>query len=88
MRVAYWLTSYFCLLLCQLSKLLSASLRQRPRSQLSAWDTGVGLGKGCRVRLLGRGIGQQAKELTSEEASHHPGSSITGIPRPHKSIGQ
>jgi hypothetical protein len=30
-RVASWLASYFCLLLCQLSKLLSTSLRQRPR---------------------------------------------------------
>jgi hypothetical protein len=38
--------------------------------------------------VLVRGIGQQAKELTSEEANQHPGAGTTGIPRPHKSMGQ
>ena len=40
------------LLLEQLQKPLSASSRQLPRGQLSLWDTGAGLDKEFRVRVL------------------------------------
>ena len=44
-------------LLEQLQQSLSASSRELPRGQPSAWDTGAGLDRRDRVRVLGDRLG-------------------------------
>ena len=52
-----WARRRLCLWLEQLQKPLSASPRQLPRGQPPWGDTGAGLAKGCRIRVLGERFG-------------------------------
>jgi hypothetical protein len=57
------------MLLEQLQQSLSASSRELPRGQPSAWDTGAGLDRRDRVRVLGDRLGDHT----------HPFSGVVGF---------